>query len=177
VAEAVVDRLEAVEVEEHQRAARALAPGPRQRPLEGVEEERAVRQPGEAVIAREALQVGLGPLPLQEESEQARDVRQRRDPVELALARPLAAYLDDAEHVAARAHRHRQLDAAAGGGWPLPDRGALLHAAPGERVGRAAGGERVDRARGGSGQREPPGLALHHPEPRLAALQAVHQRV
>ena len=147
VAQAVVDGLEAVEIEEYQCAAGALAPGARERALERVEEERAVRQPREAVVAREALQVGLGVLPLQEKSEQARDVGECGDPVELALARPLAAHLDHPEHRAPRAHRHRELDARARCGRPLPHGDTLLQAVTRQRVGRGAGRERMRGAR------------------------------
>ena len=46
VTERVVDHLEPVEVEEQDRDAEGGAPGPRQRLLEAVEEQRAVGQPG-----------------------------------------------------------------------------------------------------------------------------------
>ena len=60
VAERVVDELEAVEVEEEHRAAEVLALAPRaaQRQLEAVEEQRAVRQPGQGVVQRVVAELG-----------------------------------------------------------------------------------------------------------------------
>ena len=52
VAEAVVDELEAVEVEEHERHAVVLALGPAQRQLQAVHEQHAVGEPGELVVHR-----------------------------------------------------------------------------------------------------------------------------
>ena len=61
VTEAVVDRLEAVEVEQHHRD-RGVAPG--QRVLQPVVEQRSVRQPGEHVVEREMDELLLRGLAL-----------------------------------------------------------------------------------------------------------------
>ncbi len=177
VAEPVVDGLEAVEVEEHERAAGALAAGARERALERVEEERAVGQPRQAVVARETLEVGLGPLPLQEQREQARHVGEGGHPVELALARALPARLEHAQHGAARTHGHRQLHAGLGFLRALPDGGAVLEAVPRERGRGRPRRSRARRARRGAGEGERLRVALEHPQPGLAAGEPLHERV
>ena len=62
VAEAVVDELEAVEVEEQDRRQRAVARQPGQGVLEPVEEQRPVRQAGERVVQRAMADPVLGRL-------------------------------------------------------------------------------------------------------------------
>ena len=52
VAEAVVDELEPVEVEEHERHAGVVALGPAERQLQPVHEQHAVGEPGELVVDR-----------------------------------------------------------------------------------------------------------------------------
>ena len=52
VAVAVVDDLEAVEVEPEHRGGAAVAGGQRERVVDAVDEQRAVRQPGERVVQR-----------------------------------------------------------------------------------------------------------------------------
>ena len=60
VAEAVVDRLEVVEVDEHDAHRRALLRAPRQRVRDAIGEECAVREPGDRVVERL-----VGELPLE----------------------------------------------------------------------------------------------------------------
>jgi len=50
VAQAVVDELEVVDVDEEHRRARATAPRPRDPPVEALEQQRAVGQPGQRVV-------------------------------------------------------------------------------------------------------------------------------
>ena len=57
VAEAVVDRLEAVEVEDHHRDQALVAPRPGERALEPVLEQRAVGEPGQLVVLRQAAEL------------------------------------------------------------------------------------------------------------------------
>ena len=64
VAVAVVDLLEAVEVEQHQRERAPLALGPRPRPLELAVVELAVRQVGERIVHRHVLEGLLEELAL-----------------------------------------------------------------------------------------------------------------
>ena len=52
MAEAVVDDLEAVEVEPEHGGGAAVAGGERERVMDAVDEQRAVRQPGERVVQR-----------------------------------------------------------------------------------------------------------------------------
>jgi hypothetical protein len=89
----------------------------------------------------------------------------------------MAADREHAHHVAARAHRQRQLDAGALGRRPLPHGDALLEAAPWQRVGGAARRVCVGLARGRAGERQPARLALDHPQPRLLAHEPGDQRV
>ena len=55
VAEAVVDDLEAVEVEHEHGDGAAVAGGERERVVDAVDEQRAVRQPGQRVVQRAVL--------------------------------------------------------------------------------------------------------------------------
>jgi hypothetical protein len=64
VAELVVDRLKAVEVEDHDRDHPALPAGPGERPLEPIVEEGAVGEPGQLVVLGETAEAfGLAALP------------------------------------------------------------------------------------------------------------------
>ena len=76
VAEAVVDDLEIVEVEEQHGQRGGAAPGPNQRLLHAVGEEKSVGEPGQRVVVREVLETLLGLLPLGDvpEHEQVADV-------------------------------------------------------------------------------------------------------
>ena len=94
VAEAVVDQLEVVEVEEqdrgHERLRRAA-----ERVLEPVEEQHAVRQAGERVVERAVADLVLGGLALERVGEH---VGQRLDEVEVAGGNCRRADRLDAEH-------------------------------------------------------------------------------
>ena len=175
VAQAVVHRLEAVEVDEDEGAARALPPRAGEGALEGVEEEGAVGEAGEAVVAGEPLEVGLRPLPLQEEGEEAPGVGEGGQPIGVPRAHLVAAHLEDPHHLPPRPHGDGDRDPGlvrAG-----PDRRVLLEGAAGERVvGR--GGKQGRRPAGGRpGQDGQRGLPLDAPEPRLRATQSLHERV
>ena len=112
VAEAVVDHLELVEVDEQHGRPRVVAGRAGQRLLDAVEQEGAVRQPGEAVVHRLVLEAGLGPAPLY------RDGGEVPAPLEhLQLVRARAAGLgvedgDRAEQLVDTRQRHRQRPAA-----------------------------------------------------------------
>ena len=106
VAEAVVDRLEAIEIEVQHREQRPAQRAPRavKQVLQAVEEQRAVRQAGERIVERLALELRLGLLALGDvarDAERADDVpppiAQRqlggRDPADVAV-RPGLLLLD-----------------------------------------------------------------------------------
>ena len=177
VAEPVVDRLEAVEVEKDERTARPLASGAGERALQGVEEERAVGQPGEAVVAREALELRLRALPLQEEGEEAADVGEGRDPFLVPRPGALAPHLEHPEHLAAHPDRDGEGHAGAALRRPVPRRRLLLEGAQGERVGGRGGDDRRAGARRRPAEDGRGRIALRHPEPGLAAVQAVDEGV
>ena len=184
VAEPVVHRLEAVEVDEDEGAARALPPRARERALQGVEEERAVGEAGEAVVAGEALEVGLGPLPLEEEGEEAADVGEGRDPLGLPRARPLARApraprapaRPPARAPRARPRRRRR----AGPPTPRPrprgcgGRGRRRAARAARAAGAAGGGPGQGRAR--AGRRPPPRAAPRCSRGRARARRARRAR-
>ena len=64
VPETVVDRLEAIEVEEHHGDGVVVPAGPRERHVEPVREQRAIRQSGERVVQRPVGQLELALLAL-----------------------------------------------------------------------------------------------------------------
>jgi len=73
VPEAVVDDLEVVDVGEEHRDGSVGAAGARQRELEPVEEDHAVRQPGEGVVRRLVLEALLERLALADVARDGRD--------------------------------------------------------------------------------------------------------
>ena len=88
------------------------------------------------------------------------------------------AHLEDAEHLPAHAHGHRERDARRrAGGGPVPRRGPVLERAAREGVVGRRGREGRRRAGGGPGQGRRGRVAVRHPEPRLRAVEAVHERV
>ena len=64
VPEAVVDRLEAIQVQQEDRRSAARARGTRERVIDAVAEDRAVRQPGERIVERLVRQLLLEELPV-----------------------------------------------------------------------------------------------------------------
>ena len=100
VAEAVVDELEAVEVEEQDARQPAAAAQARERLLEAVEEQHAVGQPGERVVQRAVADRVLGRLALERVGEH---VGQRLEEVDVARRRSrvrIAVHAEDAERAA-----------------------------------------------------------------------------
>ena len=95
--ETIVDALEAVEVQEDEGGAGLATSGPRERALEGVAEEGAVREAGQAVVAGQPLEIGLGPQPLEEQADLAPDVGEGRGPLLLPDARREAPGLEHPE--------------------------------------------------------------------------------
>ena len=76
VAVAVVDHLEAVEIEEEQGDSRSSALGAGQRQLEVVEQQGPVGEPGERVVGGLVGEVGLEPSPLGDVATDDRDLCQ-----------------------------------------------------------------------------------------------------
>ena len=101
VAEAVVDRLEAVEVEEQHGQRGVLALQPADRVVEAVEEQHAVGQAGQRVVQRLVEQQLLGALA----DEELADLRaERRGEARQVVVEPLrarAGELEQAERVGA----------------------------------------------------------------------------
>ena len=94
VAEAVVDRLEVVEVEEQQGDVVAAAARPLERVLDAVQEQRPVRQPGERVVECLVRELVLEHAPLGHVVRREHDAAHRlvvQEVAEDALDRPEAA--------------------------------------------------------------------------------------
>ena len=81
VPKGVVDGLEAVEIDEQQREQPLLTAGGRQRLAQTIEQQPAVREPGQPVVGGEVMDVLLGALALDRVTQGARD----QAPVALAL--------------------------------------------------------------------------------------------
>ena len=132
VAEGVVDRLEAVEVEAQHRHRPAPAPRRRQRPPEPLPEQRPVRQAGQRVVVRQVL-----------------DPRLLARPVARGLAEHLQRCRHPADLVAPPQLGHRRLGVAPGEAVHRPDH-------PGQRPRDVAGGEAAREDAGDAGQRAQP---------------------
>src|SRR5204862_64082 len=177
VAELVVDALEAVEIEEHDRHGVVEAPEAGDLLLEAQGEEAPVVEPGHVVTERGLLELGVGDLELL-----VRGVEARGEGVDLDRLR-----LDRGEHAGERLHertdlvgpgagrrgvrlRRQQLPHAADGPAYVPDD-------PGDvrRPGRRGGHEELD---GPNGPRAPGdrqewhGLPLFRPQDPVAAAPA-----
>ena len=90
VAQVVVDRLEPVEIDEDEPHPALPPSGSQQHLVQGLEKEGAIRKAGEAVVAGQALQLGLR-LPQVEEP----PVEIAIEPLELFLGRPLVGNVDE----------------------------------------------------------------------------------
>ena len=109
VAEAVVDDLEPVEVEEEDRDLLLQLPGPHQRVLEPVEHQGAVGQSGQVVVHGLVGQAALGFVALERDLEQLARRADRVLLVRVGLARLGVVHRDRAELPAAVGHvEHRQ---------------------------------------------------------------------
>ena len=160
MAERIVDELELVEVGEQHRDRAAVAPAARERALEAVERERAVRQGRERVVQRAVAHLGLDEVAVDRARDDVRhgaeEVRLvRREPPRRARVRP-----EHAPDLAAGGDRDRD----AGGGARLGERGREREARLGRDVRRHDGqllAEREPDLRLRSrGNERPPHLAL-----------------
>ena len=129
VAERVVDELELVEVGEQHRDRAAVAPPPRERALEPVERERAVREPGQRVVQRAVAHLGLDDVAVDRAGDHVRDRAEEVGLVGREEPRRARVRAEHAPDLAARRDRDRDAGRCAGVG----ERDGQLEARPPRR--------------------------------------------
>ncbi len=151
--EAIVDRLEAVEVEDHDRDQALVAPGPGERALQTILEQRAVGEPGQLVVLRQVAE----PFRLALAGESVADGPLETDRIEPVLV----------EEIGHAEHHRLQVELERGGARQHDDRGpeAPLLRRPRELQAMAVGQAVVDQADVERARAQPPesGLEIGRP--------------